>query len=113
METLKPVPDVTSEQRSWAKPIARVRLAAENEAVERRSYQGHHLYEVAGNNVTFKDCDFSFSVIERCYFRSAVFENCKFVGAKILDSSFRSGSFSNCDFQYAIIQRCNLPVEEV
>jgi hypothetical protein len=68
---------------------------------------------VSANEITFSHCDFSFSVVERSYFRNATFKNCKFVGAKFFDSNFRSGTFSNCDFDYATVQRCNIPVSQV
>jgi hypothetical protein len=113
MEPLKPVPNLEVGQRSLVEPITRVRVGKELEVVDHHSYRSRHFYEAAGNAVTFKNCDFSFSVIERSYFRNAVFENCSFTGAKLLDSSFRSATFSNCNFQYTTVHRCNVPVMEL
>lgn len=113
METLKQVSDGNTGRQSRAEPINRVRLGDERSIVSGTSHKSCHLYEVAGNSVTFKDCDFSYSVIERSYFRNATFENCRFVGARIVDSNFRSANFVNCDFQYAIVQRSILPVSEL
>lgn len=113
MEPLKPVPDSNRDRRAFVEPLDRVRLAKERERVEHRSYRSYCLYEAAGNDVIFKDCDFSYSVIERSYFRGATFENCKFTGAKILHSNFRGATFSNCDFQYTTIYRCNVPVRDL
>lgn len=110
---MKAVPDPSEARRSWDEPMTRVRVGDENSVVEHKSFRSRYFFEVAGNLVHFRNCDFSYSVIERCYFRSAIFENCKFVGAKLLESSFRSASFTGCDFQYTTIHRSNVPVADL
>lgn len=68
-------------------------------------FTNRSLYEANGAGAFFDTCDFSYSVIERSYFRNAHFKSCKFVGAKIIWSNFRGCKFDNCDFKYALIDR--------
>lgn len=78
-----------------------------------RPFSNFHMYEANGSKLVFRNCDFSYSVIERCYFRSARFEGCNFTGAKILDSNFRSVEFAGCIFDYVTIQRSHVPTQEL
>lgn len=68
---------------------------------QKNSYAGQHLHDVGGKRIHFKDCDFSYCIIERGYFHDAKFENCKFIGTRFISCNFRSATFAMCDFSYA------------
>lgn len=51
-----------------------------------------------------ENCDFSYSVFRRGYFRETVFRNCVFKGVRFEDCSFRGAEFYQCDFTYAVFQ---------
>lgn len=79
----------------------------------RRDFSGRNLSDIEGKEVTYSDCVFSYSIIDRGYFHKAIFINCKFIGARIHESVFRSAVFENCDFSYVDFHRCVLPVPQL
>lgn len=81
--------------------------------LSRLEFSGRYLCDIEGKEVTYSDCNFSYSVIERGYFHKAIFINCKFIGARIRESIFRSATFENCDFSYIDFHRCVLPVPQL
>ena len=95
------------------KQILRHRLATKGETVTATNFPNSHLLEMDGADLTFEHCDFSYSVIERSYFRNAKFIRCNFIGAKFIDSNFRSVLFDRCDFRYVSVNRTILPVQQV
>lgn len=54
-----------------------------------------------GKSVEFRQCDFSRSLISRCYFHRAKFINCNFTGACFSDTNLRGAAFVQCKFEYA------------
>ncbi len=81
--------------------------------LSRLDFSGRYLRDIEGKEVTYSDCTFSYSIIERGYFHKANFINCKFIGARIRESIFRSATFENCDFSYVDFHRCVLPVPQL
>jgi len=81
--------------------------------LSRLDFSGRYLRDIEGKEVTYSDCTFSYSIIERGYFHKAIFINCKFIGARIRESIFRSATFENCDFSYVDFHRCVLPVPQI
>jgi hypothetical protein len=81
--------------------------------LSRLDFSGRYLRDIEGKEVTYSDCTFSYSIIERGYFHKAIFINCKFIGARIRESIFRSATFENCDFSYVDFHRCVLPVPQL
>jgi Pentapeptide repeats (9 copies) len=74
----------------------------------------HGLFEdVAGNDVTFDNVDFSFSRFVRGYFHGATFVNCRFTGCQFESCNFRRASFSQCDFKYTSFSQTIVPVKEI
>lgn len=69
--------------------------------VENKSFVNHRFKDVGAKGVTFRNCDFSFSVHTRSYFRDSTFENCKFIGAWFYDSNLREAKLVQCDFSYS------------
>ncbi len=63
--------------------------------------QYSHMSDVGAKGVEFTDCDFSYSVFLRVYFRNAKFVRCKFVGCEFERCNLRKAEFSECDFSYA------------
>src|SRR4051812_42648074 len=96
-------------------PISRDDLGAGTNSlrVDGKSYVSCTLTDVQGKKVHYKDCDFSFGIVERGYFHDAVFENCRFIGTRFNDCVFRSATFRSCHFDYADFHRCILPVPEI
>ena len=55
----------------------------------------HFIFEdFAAREVTFEECDFSYSVFNRAYLYKAKFIKCHFTGARFMDCNFRSATFS-------------------
>lgn len=69
--------------------------------------------DLNAHNTTFVDCDFSYSIFERAYFRSGKFENCTFIGCRFYDSNLRGASFYNCDLRYATFHRTLIEPKEI
>lgn len=69
--------------------------------------------DISGNDVTFKNVNFSFSRFVRGYFYRAVFENCQFTGCRFESCNFRGATFSQCDFKYASFDRTVVPPREL
>ena len=64
----------------------------------------HQFTDFSANDKEIKNCDFSYALFTRVYFRKVVFTNCNFTGAKFFDSNLRDASFINCKFPYAIFK---------
>ncbi|WP_422647988.1 hypothetical protein OJJOAM_002203 [Cupriavidus sp. H18C1] len=80
---------------------------------EKKSYSGTHILDAGGKKVHFKDCNFSYCIIERGYFHDAKFENCTFTGTRFISCNFRSATFANCDFSYATFFTTIVSEEEI
>lgn len=65
----------------------------------------HFLRVVASPKTKFFNVDFSYCIFDHAYLRNCSFDNCKFLGVKILNSNLQGTSFTKCDFRYAIIEK--------
>jgi hypothetical protein len=61
----------------------------------------------------FFDCDFSYSVFERAYFRDAEFTNCRFVGARFFECNFKGAKFYLCDLRFSQFHRSQIDTKEI
>ncbi len=91
--------------------VNRTRLSGPTHA--NKNFQHSELHDTPGRKKTFKDCDFSYSVFYRCYFKEANFENCNFTGCRFYDCNFIDADFLSCDLKYALFERCQLDVPSV
>jgi hypothetical protein len=76
-------------------------------------YRGRHFIDVNGASQTYENCDFSYSIFERAYFKKANFKNCKFTGVRFIDCNFRSATFLICDLSYVDFSRTLIDAREV
>ncbi|WP_294338915.1 pentapeptide repeat-containing protein [uncultured Sphingomonas sp.] len=100
-----------SDAPTLGEPIARVRLSQATHS--RLVLKNRRFDDLNANQAIFVDCDFSYSVFERAYFRGVKFENCRFVGCRFTDSNLRGVSFHICDFKYATFQRTLIETKEM
>lgn len=95
-------------------PINRSDLGAgANQILEKKDFTNLIMEDVAGKDVVYRDCNFSYSIFIRGYFHKAKFEHCKFIGSRFDATNFRSATFEQCDFSYADFDRCVLPVTQI
>jgi hypothetical protein len=76
-------------------------LLADNTVIGAQDLRYSQVQDVGARKVIFEDCDFSFSVLNRVYFRDGIFRRCKFMGCIFQNCNFRGASFSECDFSYS------------
>lgn len=69
-----------------------------------KDFKHQQFTDFSGHNKKITNCDFSYTVFQRAYFRKVIFENCDFTGAKFIDSNLRDAEFINCKFPYAIFK---------
>lgn len=81
--------------------------------IENRDFRNATLVDVGGRKVVFRNCDFSYAQLTRAYFPDAVFENCKFIGARFTDCNLRNARFSPSDFRYAQFRGTHINPNEV
>jgi hypothetical protein len=79
----------------------------------KKDFRNSILEDVAGKDITYRECQFSYSILIRGYFHKAKFERCKFIGTRFVTTNFRSATFEECDFSYADFHRCVIPVPQV
>jgi len=75
-------------------------------------WKNRHFKDVNALGTEFSGCDFSYSVIERGYFRNATFRNCNFTGAKFIDCNFARANLFGCDLSYARFTKCEIEIKE-
>lgn len=78
-------------------------LLSESTAIRQQDLRFSKIQDVGARKVTFEECDFSFSVLNRVYFRDAIFRRCKFIGCTFQRCNFRGATFSECDFSYSYL----------
>ena len=76
-------------------------MLADNVLIRGKDLRYSKVQDVGARKVTFEDCDFSFSVLDRVYFRDGMFRRCKFIGCTFQGCNFRGAIFSECDFSYS------------
>lgn len=81
--------------------------------LENKDFTNEVHEDIQGKGITYRKCDFSYSIFVRGYFHKARFEDCKFVGTRFSATIFRSASFENCDFSYADFDRCVVPIPQM
>jgi uncharacterized protein YjbI with pentapeptide repeats len=59
------------------------------------------------------NCNFSYAVFTRVYFKKVKFTNRVFTGAKFFDSNLRDAEFINCNFEYTIFKFTLINAREV
>lgn len=87
--------------------------AGTDQLLENKEFKTSILEDVDGKGVTYRQCDFSYSTIDRGYFHKAKFERCKFIGTRFVATNFRSATFEGCDFSYADFDRCIVSVPQL
>jgi len=93
------------------RPIERVPVSLSR--YEKLDLRHRRFDDMNANKAEFVDCDFSYSIFDRAYFRSAKFSNCKFIGCRFYDSNLRGASFPGSDFRYATFHRTLLETREM
>lgn len=73
----------------------------EGTTLTNKDYRFSQIRDVGAKLVVFEDCDFSYSVLVRIYFRNVKFLRCKLIGCRFEQCNFRSAEFSGCDFSYS------------
>lgn len=68
---------------------------------------------VSAKKGIFEGVDFSYTLINECYFHGATFVNCSFIGARIYRSNFRGATFENCKFDYIDINETRIASDQV
>jgi len=68
------------------------------------NFQHHVFRDTGAKKLVFKNCDFSFCLLERAYFHACEFIDCKFIGARFVDCNFRNARFEGCQFEYSIFK---------
>ncbi len=81
--------------------------------VEGKSWKNRHFKDLNALGAEFSGCDFSYSIIERGYFRNATFRNCNFTGAKFVDCNFRRANLFGCDLSHARFTKCEIDIKEI
>ena len=76
-------------------------IVSEGTSLINKVYSSSQIRDVGAKSVVFENCDFSYSVMVRAYFRNAEFLNCQFVGCHFRQCNFRGAKFSRCDFSYS------------
>ena len=88
-------------------------LLADNTFVQGKDLRYSQVQDVGARKVTFEDCDFSYSVLNRVYFRDGTFRRCKFIGCTFESCNFRGASFAECDFSYSHFAYTHVPYEDL
>ena len=78
-----------------------------------KDQRNRHFVDVNGKSETYDGFNFSYSIFERAYFKSATFKNCDFTGVRFLDCNFRSANFVVCDLSYVDFTRTLIDAKEV
>lgn len=78
--------------------------AAFTENITGESFQHQQFVDFSCNGKVITNCDFSYCVFHRTYFKKVKFINCNFTGAKFFDSNLREAEFENCKFPYALFK---------
>lgn len=79
----------------------------------KQNYKYYHFELASANNVTFLNCDFSFSRIKDSYFRNCKFIQCNFTGSKISDSNFRNSTFDNCNISFTEFKNTLISLDQL
>ena len=77
------------------------------------SYRFSQIRDVGAKSVVFENCDFSYSVMTRAYFRNAKFVDCHFVGCHLRQCNFRGAEFVECDFSYSSFYETQVKHEDI
>lgn len=99
--------------------IQRIELPSESvktfrkKAIKRASYRNRIFNDLNAHSAEFTDCDFSYSIFHRGYFRDAKFKNCTFVGCQFYDCNFRGSNLYLCDVRYIRFHRCQLDAKSI
>lgn len=101
------MPTVPTDEVS--EPLSHVTLGEDASPDQRH----RRFVDTNGKGKTYDGFDFSYSLFERAYFKSATFKNCKFVGARFLECNFRSARFLTCDLSYVDFSRTFIEASEV
>jgi hypothetical protein len=97
-----------------ATPLNRSDLAAGTQRkLVGKDFSNQYLLDIDGKGVTYENCSFFASVIERGYFHQAHFKQCNFRGARFINSVFRSATFEGCDFAYADFNHSLIPIPQL
>jgi len=80
------------------------KYASFNEDVNGASFQHQQFIDFSANGKTLINCDFSYCVFQRVYFKKVKFINCNFTGAKFFDSNLREAEFETCKFHYSLFK---------
>ena len=83
------------------------------EDVLNTSFQHQQFIDFSGNCRIITNCDFSYCVFTRTYFKKVKFINCNFTGAKFFDSNLREAEFESCKFHYALFKYTIINPSEV
>lgn len=91
------------------------KLEAQNftDTVSAENFASATIEWMRGKQITFRDCDFSHSLVKSSYFHRATFIRCKFVGTAFVDTNLRGAKFEWCDFEYATFRNTPVLVREV
>ncbi|WP_171003796.1 pentapeptide repeat-containing protein [Sphingopyxis sp. L1A2A] len=89
------------------------RVPVSRDTYEKLDLRHRRFVDMNAYQARFVDCDFSFSIFERAYFRSAVFSNCTFTGCRFYDSNLRGASFPGSDFKYSTFHRTLIEPREM
>lgn len=81
--------------------------------IEGEKFSHQQFIDFSAHNVEINNCNFSFAVFTRVYFRKVKFKDCDFTGAKIFDSNLRDDEFFNCKFQYALFKFTLIRTKEI
>ncbi|MEI6090618.1 MAG: pentapeptide repeat-containing protein [bacterium] len=68
--------------------------------IDSLDFSNHHFIDVSGFGVVFRNCNFSYSIFERGYFRNSKFINCKFIGCYFTNCNLRGATFESCNLHY-------------
>lgn len=68
------------------------------------NFQHQQFIDFSSNGKTLTNCDFSYCVFQRVYFKKVKFICCNFTGAKFFDSNLREAEFENCKFHYSLFK---------
>lgn len=63
-----------------------------------------HAEDLDGAGITFVNCKFDYCVLERAYFRRAIFRNCSFIGTRLIDCNLRRAQMENCRVDYVSLR---------
>jgi Pentapeptide repeats (8 copies) len=67
------------------------------------------LRRVGATGKTILNTNFSYCILEDCYFKDCIFKDCNFNGAVFRNSNFHASKFENCNFEYAEFHAARFP----